>query len=448
MRALLILLTLAVLCLRGTLTAQPNITAVEYFFDTDPGAGNGTAVTISAGPQVTTTFTPNTAGLSFGFHTLNVRARDADGKWGHTSIYRFHHNGLSTQPVSTPQILAGEFFLNTDPGHGAASPITVTPAVTLTGTLNLDLSGLSPTPGLYTVGIRFRDANGNWTGTRFGIIRVEGLTVPLSTPPDITRIEYFISPLAPDPGLGLAMGVPFATATTVSGLNFTVDVSSLALGSYILNTRAQDANGRWSMTQLDTFLVEASPLPVTWLALSAQRVAGGAEVLWSTASEVNTDYFVVERRVNAGAWADIGRAAAAGTSTATRRYAHLDPDAPTGADVDYRLRQVDLDGRYSHSPLVRLDAQATQSLGRYVLYPNPAEASQVQLVALGAGPADAAPLTLTVLSASGATLTRLRVSPAQLTATLRAVLANQATGLYALRLEGPQGAELHRLLLR
>ena len=74
--------------------SEIEITGVEYFIDSDPGFGMGTAVNpVSAGKDLTVNFVVNVAGLSDGDHVLYVRSKDALNRWGHmysqgfTSIY-------------------------------------------------------------------------------------------------------------------------------------------------------------------------------------------------------------------------------------------------------------------------------------------------------------------------------------------------------------------------
>ena len=46
-----------------------NIVAAEYFFDLDPGFGQGTAIPVNAGQDITVTgLNPNTSNLSAGQH--------------------------------------------------------------------------------------------------------------------------------------------------------------------------------------------------------------------------------------------------------------------------------------------------------------------------------------------------------------------------------------------
>ncbi|MCB9190648.1 MAG: hypothetical protein H6602_03170 [Flavobacteriales bacterium] len=55
----------------------------EYFFDTDPRVGNGTALpSFTANDTVDLTSNISAAGLSIGIHQLFIRYKDAAGKWG------------------------------------------------------------------------------------------------------------------------------------------------------------------------------------------------------------------------------------------------------------------------------------------------------------------------------------------------------------------------------
>ena len=69
-----------------TLTATANdatsVVASEYFLGTDPGVGNGTAMTVSGSGPWTATGTLDTSGLPEGTVTVRVRAKDAAGNWG------------------------------------------------------------------------------------------------------------------------------------------------------------------------------------------------------------------------------------------------------------------------------------------------------------------------------------------------------------------------------
>ena len=59
-----------------------SVVGVEYYFDTDPGVGNGTYITLTPAPSVTTMLPLTVPNLSLGTHTLYMRAKNESGKYG------------------------------------------------------------------------------------------------------------------------------------------------------------------------------------------------------------------------------------------------------------------------------------------------------------------------------------------------------------------------------
>jgi hypothetical protein len=115
----------------------------------------------------------------------------------------------------------------------------------------------------------------------------------------------------------------------------------------------------------------SAPLPVQLASFTA-TAAGPATVqlAWTTASEVNSSYFAVERSLDDQLFSPIGQLAAAGTSTLTRTYNLTDAALPTGrGTLYYRLRQVDVSGATTYSPS-RTVALCLASQLR--VFPNPA----------------------------------------------------------------------------
>ncbi len=177
----------------------------------------------------------------------------------------------------------------------------------------------------------------------------------------------------------------------------------------------------------------AGLLPVQWLSLSAQWQGTAARVDWATASELNNAYFDIERRISSNAFAAIGRVAGSGTTQRPTSYSWLDVDVPSGASIDYRLRQVDFDGRSSYSPIVRLQSTGETSL---LLYPNPSRADDLQLVATGPDSDPNAIVTVQLTASNGATLLSLRCLLARVGQQMRAALARSGSGIYYIRLSG------------
>ncbi len=106
--------------------------------------------------------------------------------------------------------------------------------------------------------------------------------------------------------------------------------------------------------------------PVTWSSLDASKTDGGMKVSWETASELNNDFFAVERMMPGGTFVEMGQVEGVGTSDVPQAYSFLDADAPEGK-LFYRIRQVDLDGAVDYSNTI----EAFNIDGGFRLFPNP-----------------------------------------------------------------------------
>ena len=74
----------------------------------------------------------------------------------------------------------------------------------------------------------------------------------------------------------------------------------------------------------------------------------GVQLKWSTSSETNSKYFLIERSLDERTWAAIRSITAAGNSNTIRNYSFIDIMPLKGINY-YRLKQVDADGKYSIS---------------------------------------------------------------------------------------------------
>jgi hypothetical protein len=101
--------------------------------------------------------------------------------------------------------------------------------------------------------------------------------------------------------------------------------------------------------------VVAAPLPVVLTTFDATRNATTVVCKWTTASEQNSDYFVVERSADGQTYEALGKVASGGTSIQARNYTYLDAKPLPGTSY-YRLRLIDKDGTESFSPIVVVSA--------------------------------------------------------------------------------------------
>lgn len=112
---------------------------------------------------------------------------------------------------------------------------------------------------------------------------------------------------------------------------------------------------------------EAGALPVVLKSFAAKRELDKVAINWETTTEINNDYFVVERSANAENWSPIITVKGALTTGATQSYRATD-EQPLPATNYYRLKQVDLDQTTTYSRIIAVD------MGNFSitsLWPNP-----------------------------------------------------------------------------
>lgn len=105
----------------------------------------------------------------------------------------------------------------------------------------------------------------------------------------------------------------------------------------------------------DISLTTANTLPLTLISFKGQTGTGYNLLDWSTAEEINTDYFSVERSIVAGEWNEIARIDAAGNSNTTLHYNFRDHSPQVDFNC-YRLKMVDIDGSYTLSHVIKLSS--------------------------------------------------------------------------------------------
>jgi hypothetical protein len=131
----------------------------------------------------------------------------------------------------------------------------------------------------------------------------------------------------------------------------------------VSSTNAQSSGNRFYIVASNS-----SSLPVSYASLTAVAVNNESHINWSTASESNTSHFEIERSTNGNDFIKIGKVDAANNSTQIVQYAFI--DAYPELENYYRLKQVNLDGKFEYSGIVRVSF--TNKVNNYAIWPSPA----------------------------------------------------------------------------
>jgi hypothetical protein len=231
-------LFIAVLMILSINTAFAQIVnKAEYFFDTDPGPGNGTPISIST-PGVSVSFPAQIPiNLSPGFHWLGIRVKDSDGKW---SLFQRKDFYVSQPGTDLPIITKAEYFFDTDPGVGSGTPLNFqNPGFSLSQTFPITVP-VSMTGGKHYLAIRVKDQAGHWSLFQRDTIVVGGSSASITCPGNVvvtaasgqcSSIVNNIDPTVSPQGASYTYSLTGATtgngAGTASGKSFNLGVTTV-----------------------------------------------------------------------------------------------------------------------------------------------------------------------------------------------------------------------------
>jgi len=165
--------------------------------------------------------------------------------------------------------------------------------------------------------------------------------------------------LADDDGSGNANG-------TNSGSDFSVDSNdTFSCGTSL-------SGNTWGG-------IGSGPLPIEMAHFSVKYVFGNTVINWTTSSELNNDFFTIERSENGYDWGFVAEVVGMGNSNEKVDYEIRD-EIEFNGNMYYRLSQTDFDGKTKSFPVKMVSSNKLNSESNYVISPNP---SSVEFKILG-----------------------------------------------------------------
>ncbi|MEP1096565.1 MAG: T9SS type A sorting domain-containing protein [Cyclobacteriaceae bacterium] len=114
----------------------------------------------------------------------------------------------------------------------------------------------------------------------------------------------------------------------------------------------------------------ASVLPVELIYFSGEALDNEVNLSWATATELNNDRFEIEHSLDGITFEKISEVAGNGTTSNEIEYAFTDSKPAFGVNY-YRLKQVDYDGAFEYSNIVRIVNDFVRKEISVTTYPNP-----------------------------------------------------------------------------
>lgn len=187
-----------------------------------------------------------------------------------------------------------------------------------------------------TITIRLKDASGNYLTKSGGVVTVTTSEGTLGTVVDNNDGTYTV-------------------ILTSSNSQVTAEIGFAINGTAASST---------------TNVVFSSNLPVKWGDSRAYRKYKTQVVEWTTEEETNISHFQVERSINGRDWTIVLNKKQPTNATGRHNYSFTDNEYIPGI-VNYRVRELDLDGKSAYSVVMMIEADA--GFNRIIAYPSPAD---------------------------------------------------------------------------
>jgi hypothetical protein len=145
--------------------------------------------------------------------------------------------------------------------------------------------------------------------------------------------------------------------------------ASTTSSGYISSNSALNLNDLY--VTFGTTNENSNPLPISLTNFNVKESNNRVLINWTTASEINNDYFTLEKSGNAIDWEIIKNINGQGNSNYITDYSIIDENPSKGISY-YRLSQTDFDGTFEYLGIKSIDYKSN-SLSDAKIYPNPAK---------------------------------------------------------------------------
>ncbi len=169
------------------------------------------------------------------------------------------------------------------------------------------------------------------------------------------------------------------TTYTYDNLKWTAPTGTMSPVSFYFTGVAGDNDGSEFSDYVYSNTLLNVTLPVTLAEFTAVTRNNAVFLRWNTYTEINSKQFEIERSIDGDNFENIKTVASVANSSTVRQYDYVDQNLPKQPQLYYRLKQVDIDGKYWYSKilLVRL---SDKGFSIDNVYPKPA--SRVTHVAI------------------------------------------------------------------
>ncbi|GEO12067.1 reprolysin-like metallopeptidase [Segetibacter aerophilus] len=347
------------------------------------------------------------------------------------------HNSCGAGPASASSLFKTAAIVCSDIVYSKNLPIAIdVVANTITSTLNIPSGGIIQ--DINVVGLK---------GTHS---YVGDLTVNLISPSN-TKVQLFRRVCDGDDDFDINFDDQSANIIICPLNDGRTSKPSQPLSAFI----NENSTGTWKLEVIDSYTddggsltnwglkictYQASALPVNWVTFTADKKQDKTVALqWSAINEINNKSYEIEKSIDGISFGFVGEVNAA-NGVGLQQYSFNDVK-PNKGDNYYRLKQVDKDGKYSYSKIVKVELQ--ESAANFMIFPNPAvDKSTVRVLT------ETKQLTITLSNAAGKLVYKRDAGFVSAGQEFEIPVKGFSKGLYVLTLSTEKGISNEKIIVQ
>lgn len=159
--------------------------------------------------------------------------------------------------------------------------------------------------------------------------------------------------------------------TDADWVSSTVTVPGLSGNTLELKLSATNSSGTEFIRFDDIDIQYSTVMPIQLVSFTVKNQSSKVQIDWETGSEINNNFFTIERSIDAMEWVSLIEVNGAGNSFSNLTYTVWDENPNPGVSY-YRLKQTDFDGEFEYFPIRSVDID-TELKSQLFMYPSRAK---------------------------------------------------------------------------
>lgn len=246
----------------------------------------------------------------------------------------------------------------------------------------------------------------------------------------IQRVLHFSNTLPPFSG-AISIYYIDAELNSIPENTLALNVNNGAVwNAYKLNVTRDAVKNFVTTTGLTNIVINeltlantSSPLPIVFSLFNSTCIDGGVKLSWTTAQEINSKNYNIEKSTDGTNWQAIAVVAAANNSNAERNYTFTDYKALNNSF--YRITENDLDGSQTLSSTIKSSCSGTET---FAIHPNPVK----QILFVGINVPELMPVQLQLYDVKGTLVKQLQTNLLKGNNDLQLNMSGLTKGIYIL----------------